>query len=147
MACRTANGEVMALVKPMPAGKPLSPQRGFTLVELLVVMAIIATLLSIAVPRYFQHLDLARENSLKQTLSVLRDTLDKYHADTGHYPETFDELIQKRYLRRLPLDPISESVETWVLVPPPQVSGSRLIWDVRSGAEGTAHDGTAYRDW
>lgn len=131
----------------MAKGKLAKHRRGFTLVELLVVMAIIATLLSIVVPRYFQHLDLARENSLKQTLSVLRDTLDKYHADTGRYPETLDELIQKRYLRRLPLDPVSESVETWVLVPPPQVPGSRLIWDVRSGAEGTARDGTAYRDW
>lgn len=110
-------------------------------------MAIIATLLSIAVPRYFQHLDLARENALKQTLSVLRDTLDKYHADTGRYPETFDELIQKRYLRRLPVDPVSESSETWVLVPPSQPPGSRQIYDVRSGAEGTARDGSAYREW
>jgi len=124
-----------------------SVQRAFTLVELLVVMAIIATLLSIAVPRYFQHLDLARENSLKQTLSVLRDTIDKFHADTGAYPESFEQLIQKHYLRRLPVDPISESSETWILVPPPQVSGSRLIWDVHSGAEGDARDGTAYRDW
>lgn len=127
--------------------RPASAQRAFTLVELLVVMAIIATLLSIAVPRYFQHLDLARENSLKQTLSVLRDTLDKFHADTGAYPATFDELIQKHYLRRLPVDSVTESNETWVLIPPPQVPGSRLIWDVRSGAEGTARDGTAYRDW
>jgi general secretion pathway protein G len=139
--------DVVKAVKAMNAGKPASIQRAFTLVELLVVMAIIATLLSIAVPRYFQHLDLARENSLKLTLSVLRDTIDKYHADTGGYPATFDELIQKRYLRRLPVDPISENSDTWVLVPPPQTIGSQLIWDVHSGAEGNAHDGTAYRDW
>jgi general secretion pathway protein G len=139
----------MPISQPMKSvqNKQASRQRAFTLVELLVVMAIIATLLSIAVPRYFKHLDLARENSLKQTLSVLRDTIDKFHADTGGYPESFEQLIQKRYLRRLPVDPISESSETWVLVPPPQVPGSRLIWDLRSGAEGNAHDGTAYRDW
>lgn len=131
-----------------PAGqKPARRQRGFTLVELLVVMAIVATLLSIVVPRYFRHLDLARENSLKQTLSVLRETIDKYHADTGRYPETFDELVDKRYIRRVPVDPVSESSETWITLPPPQSPASNLIWDVHSGAEGSAHDGSAYSEW
>lgn len=147
MACRIASGDAVKTIKLPPDHWPKARPRGFTLVELLVVMAIISTLLSIAVPRYFQHLDVARENSLKQTLSVLRETIDKYHTDTGAYPETFDELVQKRYLRRLPVDPVNESSETWKTVPPPQFPGSRLIWDVHSGAEGNARDGTAYSDW
>ena len=147
MAYPTASGDAVKMIKQAPDHQPKPKPCGFTLVELLVVMAIISSLLSIAVPRYFQHLDLARENSLKQTLSVLRDTIDKYHTDTGAYPETFDELVQKRYLRRLPVDPVSESSETWTTVPPPQSTGSRLIWDVHSGAEGTARDGTAYSEW
>ena len=147
MACPTASGDAVKTIKQALDQRLKAMPGGFTLVELLVVMAIISTLLSIAVPRYFQHLDLARENSLRQTLSVLRDTIDKYHTDTGVYPETFDELVQKRYLRRLPVDPVSESSETWKTVPPPQSPGSRLIWDVHSGAEGNARDGTAYSDW
>ncbi|MDO8450811.1 MAG: prepilin-type N-terminal cleavage/methylation domain-containing protein [Rhodoferax sp.] len=109
-------------------------RRGFTLIELLVVMAIIATLLSIATPRYFAHLDRAREAALRETLSVVRDSIDKFHADTGRYPAELDELVTKRYLRRLPVDPVSESAETWVIVPPPnEVTG---VWDVKSGAGG-----------
>lgn len=109
-------------------------RRGFTLIELLVVMAIIATLLSIATPRYFAHLDRAREAALRETLSVVRDSIDKFHADTGRYPDELDELVTKRYLRRLPVDPVSESAETWVIVPPPnEVTG---VWDIKSGAGG-----------
>lgn len=112
--------------------KPLRP-RGFTLIELLVVMAIIATLLSIAAPRYFDHLDRARENSLRQTLAVMRDAIDKYTADVGRPPETLDELVDKRYLRSIPEDPVTESVATWVVEPPPDdpLGG---IWNIRSGA-------------
>ncbi|MBT0962718.1 type II secretion system protein [Denitromonas iodatirespirans] len=114
--------------------------RGFTLIELLVVMAIIATLLSIAAPRYFDHLDRTRENSLRQTLAVMRDAIDKYAADTGHFPETLDVLVDKRYLRAIPEDPITESVATWVVEPPPDdpLAG---VWNVRSGA------GEPYGNW
>lgn len=126
---------------------PAKRWRGFTLVELLVVMAIVGTLLSIAVPRYFRHLDVARDTALKQTLNVVRDSIDKYYADTGKYPETLEELVSRRYLRRLPQDPVTESSETWQLVPPPQSPGSRSIWDLHSGAKGNGHDGTPYQDW
>ncbi len=121
---------------------------GFTLIELLVVMAIIATLLSIAVPRYFSHLDRAREAALRETLFVMRDAIDKFHADTGHYPEDLDELVSKRYLRKLPIDPVSETAETWILLPPPtetvDADESTGVWDIRSGAGGEEQP---YADW
>ncbi len=122
-------------------------RRGFTLIELLVVMVVIATLLTIAVPRYFQHLDRAREASLRESLAVMRDALDKYRGDTGRYPESLDELVVKRYLRRVPPDPITESTETWVIVPPPDEPGQRKLWDIRSGAEGQGLDGSDYSTW
>ena len=91
---------------------PPALRRGFTLIELLVVMAIIATLLSIAAPRYFGQVDTAREKALLQSLEVMRDSIDKFRADTGKYPATLTELVEKRYLRKLPVDPITESAET-----------------------------------
>ena len=122
-------------------------RRGFTLIELMVVMAIIAVLLTIAAPRYFQHLDRAREATLRQTLAVVRDAIDKFHGDTGKYPETIDELVSKRYLRAVPLDPITDSAETWVMLPPPAANGSGKLWDLRSGAEGNGEGGTPYAEW
>jgi general secretion pathway protein G len=117
-------------------------RRGFTLIELLVVMAIIATLLSIAAPRYFTHLDRAREAALKETLFVVRDAIDKFHADNGRYPIELSELVSKRYLRKIPMDPISDSTETWLLISPPNESAG--VWDLKSGAGG---DGSPYAQW
>ena len=122
-------------------------KKGFTLIELLVVMSVIATLLTIAVPRYFQHLDRAREAALRESLAVMRDAVDKYRGDTGRFPETLEELVTKRYLRRVPPDPITESIESWVLVPPPDEPGQRKVWDVRSGAEGQGQNGSDYATW
>ena len=121
--------------------------RGFTLMELLVVMSVIATLLTIAVPRYFRHIDHAREASLRQSLSVMRDALDKFNGDTGHYPESLEELVKKHYLRKVPVAPITESAETWVAVPPPDAPGKESVWDIHSGAEGQALDGSDYASW
>ena len=98
-------------------------------------------------PRYFQHLDRAREASLRESLAVMRDALDKYRADTGRYPETLEELVTKRYLRKVPPDPITESTETWVVVPPPDEPGQRKVWDIHSGAEGQGQNGTDYSTW
>ena len=117
-------------------------RRGFTLIELLVVMAIIATLLTIATPRYFAHLERAREAALRETLYVVRDAIDKYHADTGRYPTELNELVSARYLRKLPVDPVSESSDTWTTVPPPgEVTG---VWDLKSGAGG---EDKPYAQW
>jgi general secretion pathway protein G len=120
--------------------------RGFTLIELLVVMAIVATLLSIATPRYFDHLERSRETALRQTLNVVRDAIDKYHADTDSYPEKLDDLVGKRYLRSLPFDPLTESDATWILVAPP--AGARgQVYDLKSGASGVGRDGKAFAEW
>jgi general secretion pathway protein G len=119
---------------------------GFTLIELLVVLAIVALLLTIAVPRYYGSLDKSKEVVLKENLFQLRDAIGKYHADKGKYPESLDSLASDRYLRKVPLDPITDSTATWVVVPPadPQKSG---VFDVKSGAPGKAIDGSEYSQW
>lgn len=119
--------------------------RAFTLIELLVVMAIIATLLTIALPRYFGSVERSKEVTLKQSLAVMRDAIDKHYADTGRYPDSIEELVSKKYIRALPVDPVTESATSWVVVPPAEgTKGS--VYDVRSGAPGKASDGTAYAD-
>ncbi len=121
--------------------------RGFTLIELLVVLAVIATLLTIAVPNYFRHIERAREASLRESLAVMRDALDKYRADTGGYPERLDDLVSRRYLRRVPVDPLTDRDDSWTVVPPPDNADTGTVWDIHSGAEGTALDGSEYRSW
>ena len=124
----------------------LQRSRGFTLIELLVVMSIIATLLMIAVPRYFSSLERSKEAVLRQDLAVMRDTIDKFYGDLGRYPDSLTELVEKRYLRGVPVDPETNSSETWILVPSEdaELTGAR---DVQSGSEGVARDGTSYSSW
>ena len=120
---------------------------GFTLIELLVVMAIIATLLTIAVPRYFASVEKSKEAVLRTDLNVMREAIDKYYGDKGNYPDSLDDLVTRRYLRALPKDPITDSNATWVVVPPPDETIKGSVHDVKSGAEGNALDGTPYKDW
>ena len=119
---------------------------GFTLVELLVVMAVIALLLSIAVPRYFSSVEKSREAVLRENLSLTRQALDKYYGDNGKYPDNLDQLVSGKYLRSLPLDPVTDSNATWVIVAP-EVPEKGGVFDVKSGAAGNARDGTEYKDW
>jgi general secretion pathway protein G len=120
--------------------------RGFTLIELLVVLAILVLLLTLAAPKYFKGVDRAKEAALKQDLAVTREALDKFYGDQGRYPGTLEELVDKKYLRVLPVDPITESPETWVIVSPPGDTPGG-IYDLHSGAPGEAMDGTLYADW
>lgn len=122
-------------------------RRGFTLIELLVVMAILATLLSIAAPRYFRSADDAREAALKSSLAQLREAIDHFHADRGSYPQALSDLVEKRYLRSIPVDPITESSQTWQTFPPPDSKESTAIYDVRSGAPGESRLGESYANW
>jgi general secretion pathway protein G len=125
-------------------GKAL--QAAFTLIELLVVMLIIGTLLSLAVPRYFHTLERARETVLKHDLSVLREAIDKHYADLNEYPETLAVLVEKRYVREVPIDPFTKLTDPWTLIPSedPDHEGIR---DIHSGSENMAMDGTALSSW
>ena len=119
---------------------------GFTLVELLVVMAIISLLLTLAVPRYFHSVEKSRETVLRENLSLTRQALDKYYGDKGKYPDTLDQLVSGKYLRSLPIDPVTGSSTTWIVVPPdmPEKGG---VFDVKSGAPDKARDGSVFKDW
>ena len=119
---------------------------GFTLIELLVVFAIIALLVSIVAPRYFNSVEKSKETVLKQDLSTMRDALDKYYGDTGKYPDTLEDLVTKKYLRKLPVDPFTDSTETWAIVPPEDTEKGG-VFDLHSGATGNGRDGTPYASW
>ena len=120
--------------------------RGFTLIELMVVMTVIALLIAIAVPRYFHSVEQAKEATLKQSLSVMRVAIDKFYGDNDRYPSSIKELVAKKYIRAVPIDPMTESTETWVTISPSlDITGS--VFDIKSGAAGNAKDGTAYADW
>jgi general secretion pathway protein G len=124
----------------------MKARSGFTLIELLVVLAIITTLLSIGLPRYYDSVKRAEEATLKQNLSLLREAIDKHFADTGRYPQALDELVSRRYLRALPRDPVTESSDSWVVVAPPApLPGA--VYDVKSGSEALSRDGTAFNTW
>lgn len=120
--------------------------RGFTLVELLVVMAILMLLITVAAPRYFNGVERAKESALKQTLAVVRDAIDKFHADNARYPESLQELAERKYIRTVPEDPITESRDTWQIVAPEEDMPGEL-YDLHSGAEGQAADGSLYAEW
>ena len=109
--------------------------KGFTLIELMVVLTIVALLLSLVVPDYVGRVHRAEEAVLKENLVLMRDALDKHYADAGRYPARLEELVSKRYLRAIPPDPLTGSAATWVAVPPADTKRGG-VWDVKSGAKG-----------
>lgn len=116
---------------------------GFTLIEMIVAMAILALLLTIAVPRYFSSLDRSKDAVLRENLKITREVIDKFYSDTGRYPDSLAELVEKRYLRQLPLDPVTQSNQSWIIVPPePPFRGQ--VYDLHSGARGSTSDGRPY---
>jgi len=118
-------------------------RRGFTLIELLVVLSIVALLLTLAVPRYFGSIDKSKEAVLRENLNQMREAISRYYADKGKYPDSLDALATEKYLRGVPLDPVTESDKTWIIVQPedPQKGG---VYDVKSGANGKTRDGREF---
>lgn len=119
--------------------------KGFTLIELLVVLAVVALLLSMVAPRYMKQADRAKEAALRENLSALRTAIDQYYGDKGQYPAQLDLLVQDRYLRKLPVDPVTGQSSSWQLV---RLEGEEAgIYDVKSGADGVGLDKTSYHSW
>lgn len=134
----------------MPAGERMrAPSRfrqGFTLIELMVVLAVLAILASITVPLYLDRVDDARETALRHNLVGLRQSIDQFYRDKGRYPSTLDELVQTRYVRSIPEDPITQRADTWITVPAHE-GETNTVFDVKSGASGRAKDGSDYAQW
>lgn len=120
--------------------------KGFTLIELLVVLGIVALMLTLAVPRYFPSIDKSKEVVLADNLRNMRSVIDQYYGDTGRYPDTLDQLVEKKYLRALPVDPITDSETTWVIIPP-EDGGKGGVYNIKSGAPGNDRSGKPYADW
>lgn len=121
-------------------------RRGFTLIELLVVMAIIGLLLSLAAPKYFRSVDASKEVVLAENLRITREAIDKFHADRGHYPAALDELVSRRYLRAIPVDPVANNSAEWALIPPPAPAEGGVA-DLRSRAPGVGRNGLPFSQW
>ena len=119
---------------------------GFTLIELLVVMTIIGVLLTIAVPRYFRTVERSKETVLRKDLSVMRESIDRYYGDLGQYPDTLLALVDKHYVRSVPVDPFTKSGDTWIIVESddPDHPGVR---DIHSGSPDSGSDGSPFVSW
>jgi len=119
---------------------------GFTLIEMITVVAIMSILVAIALPNYKVAIIQSKEAVLREDLYRFRDLIDQYYADKGRYPESLDTLVSDKYLRRVPVDPITESTTSWQVVQPedPQKGG---VYDVKSGAPGKSRDGSEYSQW
>lgn len=119
---------------------------GFTLIELLVVLAIVALLLTLAVPRYLPRIDGAKETILLDNLRNTREVIDQFYSDTGRYPDSLDQLVEKKYLRNVPVDPMTDSSATWIVVPP-EDGTKGAVYSIKSGAPGVDRSGKPYLDW
>jgi general secretion pathway protein G len=124
---------------------------GFTLIELMIVMAIIVILAGMATAMYVNSIQRSKEAVLKSDLFRMRDAIDQYYADKNKYPPSLEALVSEKYLRAVPVDPITNSADTWQTTmaepEPGNATAESGIFDVKSGADATAIDGTRYSDW
>jgi general secretion pathway protein G len=125
--------------------------RGFTLIELMVVLSLIVTLAAIGMVQYRNSVVRSKEAVLKEDLFRMRDAIDQYYADKTQYPSTLDALVSDGYLRKLPEDPFTKSTTSWQTVPaepdPNNPTAEPGVYDVKSGSDQTALDGSKYSDW
>ncbi len=124
----------------------IKDNKGYTLIEMMTVIAIISILATIAVPSFQKSIVRAKEASLRNSLFILRDVIDQYYADQGNYPESLETLVEKRYIRAIPQDPFTGSNDTWILIPA-QGEGLSGIYDVHSGSDRISLYGTPYNEW
>ena len=140
------------LLRPL-RGRTLSPasRRGFTLIELTIVLSIIVILATMGLTQYHASQVRAREAVLKEVLFRMRDAMDQYYADKNQWPGSLDALVSEHYLRKLPVDPFTNSDSSWQTIPaepdPNNPTAEPGISDVKSGSDATALDGTKYSDW
>jgi general secretion pathway protein G len=121
-------------------------KKGFTLIELMIVITIIGILVSIAQPNFQKAIIRAKETSLRKSLFVLRDVIDQYYTDHGNYPETLEILVEEHYIRAIPEDPFTRSKTSWIVIPP-EGSEESGVYDIHSGSDLVALNGTPYNEW
>lgn len=129
----------------MVHGDRVMRDKGFTLMELLLVLMLIALLASIAAPVVTKSIQRAKESTLKESLFVVRKAIDDYYADNGRYPADLKDLVSDRHIRKIPVDPLTETDSSWKLIREKNTEGN--IIDVKSGSDAKARDGTAYQTW
>ncbi|EHP88727.1 type II secretion system protein G [Geobacter metallireducens RCH3] len=133
----------------------LTKSKGFTLVELMIVVTIIGILATIAVPSYKWSLIKAREAVLRENLYSIRSSIDQFYADQGKYPDTLQDLVDKKYIHGLPTDPFTRKTDSWETIAPPAPTGGAdagkqetgNVYDVHSGSDLVGTDGKPYKEW
>jgi len=125
-------------------------KKGYTLLELMIVVAIVGILVALAIPNFQQSAMKAKETALKQNLFTMRAVIDQYYADRGDYPDTLEALVEAKYLRAIPVDPLTKSSTTWTEIYEELEEGddsSAGVYDIKSGSDEVARDGTPYKEW
>ena len=124
----------------------LRTRRGYTLIEMLIVLSIISILATMAMPSFQKSLIRAKETNLRRTLFIMRDTIDQFYADHGRYPNSLEDLETEKYVRQIPIDPFTGQSDTWITIPPEGFAEGN-VYDVHSGSDKVGLEGVPYNEW